>query len=150
MSINYRKAEISDIQTLVTFRKQQLIDEKEVPKTDIDRELIEYFERCLADKSLVQYVAVDGDKIVATGGVHFYLYPPNFGYPSGKIAYIASMYTLLEYRSKGIAAAILRILIDEAQSRGHRRIRLFASELGRPVYEKLGFKDTPGFMKIDL
>jgi len=148
--MNYRKAEISDIQTLVAFRKQQLIDEKEVPRTNIDCELIDYFERCFIDKSLVQYVAMDGDKIVATGGVHFYLYPPTFTNSTGKTAYIASMYTLPTYRGRGIATAILRILIEEAQSHEYRRIRLFASELGRPVYEKMGFEDTPGFMKIDM
>ncbi|MCL2376498.1 MAG: GNAT family N-acetyltransferase [Defluviitaleaceae bacterium] len=148
--MDYRKAEINDIKTLVAFRKQQLLDEGEVPKKNIDSELTRYFEKFLTEESLIQYVAMDGSEIVATGGVHFYLYPPSYSNPTGKTAYIASMYTLPAYRGKGIATAILRILIDEVRARSYKRIRLFASNQGRPVYEKLGFKDTPGFMKIDL
>ena len=144
--MDYRKAEISDIKTLVTFRRQQLIDEGQVPAFSIDNELTQYFERCLTDGSLVQYFAVEDGTIVATGGMHLYAYPPCFKNPSDKMAYIVSIYTLPEYRGKGIATAIMHILIKEANLRGFGRIRLQASEGGRPVYEKLGFKDTLGFM----
>lgn len=147
--MEYRKAEVNDIETLVAFRKQQLIDEKEIPVGNIDRELTNFFEKCLKEGSLIQYVAIDGGAIVATGGVHFYAYPPTFTNRTGKTAYIASMYTLPAYRGRGIATALINILIEEAYSRDYSRIRLFASEEGRRVYAKLGFEDTPGFMKRD-
>jgi len=147
--MEYRIAVADDIGVLVSFRKQQLIDEGQTPNNNIDHELSDYFAKCLSDESLVQYVAVENGEIVATGGVHFYTYPPSFTNSSGKIAYIASMYTLPEYRGKGIATNIMHILMEEAHSRGYSRIRLYASEHGRPVYAKLGFKDTTGFMTRD-
>jgi len=144
--MDYRKAEMADIQTLVSFRKQQLIDEGQTPNGDIDNELADYFRRCLAEGSLIQYVATANGETVATGGVHFYMYPPSYTNPTGKIAYIASMYTLPAHRGKGIATDIVHTLMDEAHKRGYSRVRLYASEHGRTVYAKLGFEDTHGFM----
>ena len=144
--MDYRKAVISDIKTLVTFRKQQLIEEGQIPDGNIDCELSDFFEKCLTDGSLIQYVATEGGTIAATGGVHFYIYPPSYTNRTGKTAYIASMYTLPGYRGKGIATAIMHILMDEAHLRGYDRICLYASKYGRPVYAKLGFEDTRGFM----
>jgi len=40
--------------------------------------------------------------------------------------------------------------LEEAQSREFYVIRLFSSELGRPVYKRYGFEDTPGFMTLRL
>ena len=147
--MDYRKAETGDIETIVTFRKQQLIDEGQTPESNIDSHLAEYFEKCLTEGSLIQYVAVENGTIVATGGMHFFAYPPSFTNPTGKMAYIANVYTMPEHRGKGIATAIMHLLMKEARLRGYSRIRLYASEHGRPIYEKLGFKDTPGFMTKD-
>ena len=149
-SMEYRVAQLSDAQTLATFRKQQLIDEGQIPDVDIDRALTEYFEASLANGSLVQYVAVDNNAIVATGGVHFYLYPPSFRNATGKMAYIANIYTMPDFRKKGIATAILDLLVKEAEMRGYCVIRLQATDQGHSVYEKYGFVDTPGFMTLRL
>ena len=147
--MDYRKAGMDDIETLVAFRKQQLIDEGQTPEGNIDSHLAEYFEKCFAEGSLIQYVALENGVIVATGGVHFFVYPPSFTNYTGKTAYIASVYTLPQHRGKGIATAIMHILMDEAHLHGYQRIRLYASEHGRHVYEKLGFTDTHGFMTKD-
>ncbi|MCL2574508.1 MAG: GNAT family N-acetyltransferase [Defluviitaleaceae bacterium] len=142
----YRRAETDDIPTLLEFRKQQLVDEGQPPKGNIDHEITKFFEKSLAEGSMIQYLSIKDGTIIATGGVHFYAYPPSFMNPTGKIAYIACMYTLPEYRGKGIATAIMHILMDEASLMGYDVIRLHASKLGRPVYQKLGFEGTPGFM----
>ena len=59
--------------------------------------------------------------------------------PSGCKAYIMNMYTKPEYRRKGIANNTLKLLVEDARSRGINEISLEATQMGRPLYEKFGF-----------
>jgi GNAT superfamily N-acetyltransferase len=45
-----------------------------------------------------------------------------------------------DYRRRGIGSALLRHCLDEFHRRGVRCVKLDATPLGRPVYERLGFK----------
>lgn len=45
-------------------------------------------------------------------------------------------------RGKGIGAAITLIAYQDAKAQGYRYGVLFSSELGKPVYQRIGFKDT--------
>ncbi|MGL4605841.1 MAG: hypothetical protein ACRCU3_00025 [Eubacteriaceae bacterium] len=51
--MEFRKATLKDVSTLVELRKQQLIDEGYSGIQNIDLELKNYFERCLADNSFI-------------------------------------------------------------------------------------------------
>lgn len=65
------------------------------------------------------------------------------------VPYILSMYTEPAFRGQGVASLVVRTLVSWAEDRGYRRVALHASEMGRPVYRRLGF--IPGNeMKIDL
>lgn len=81
----------------------------------------------------------------ATGAVLFYDYPPGFSNPSGKVAYIANMFTSPDYRRRGLALEIMDMLVEEARKAGAGEVRLLASEPGRPVYEKYGFIKEEGW-----
>lgn len=94
---------------------------------------------------MVQILAEEEGRTAATGAVIFYDYPPGFDDPTGKVAYIANIFTDPDYRRKGLAVKILDILTEEAQKRGAGTIRLLASEPGRPVYEKYGFVKEYGW-----
>lgn len=96
--------------------------------------------------SLIQYVAVEDDIIIATGGVCFYTLPPSYSNISGKTAYITNMYTKDEYRGRGIATILLNLLVDEVKRTGCKVIKLQASFHGKPVYKKFGFKESEGHM----
>ena len=56
--------------------------------------------------------------------------------------YLLSMYTEKVYRNQGAATSIVAHCIEWAKSNGYDRVTLHASESGRPVYEKFGFKQT--------
>ncbi len=63
--------------------------------------------------------------------------------------YLMSMYTVPSFRGRGVATRIVRASLDWAREHGYRRFTLHASDMGRSVYERLGF--TPGReMVIDL
>ena len=144
--IEYRKANINDVQYLVGYRKQQLIDEGEIFEYKIDSELFDYFISSISDNSLISWLAVDSEKIIATSGVCFYQLPPTSRNPTGKVAYITNMYTLPEYRKQGIGSRLLQLVIAEAKAQKYKLIRLHTSADGKSIYSQAGFTDTDGFM----
>jgi GNAT superfamily N-acetyltransferase len=58
----------------------------------------------------------------------------------GEIAWIAMVLTDPAFRGRGLATALLEHAIAYLREHGSRSIRLDATALGRPVYEKLGFR----------
>lgn len=148
--MNFKLADITDINMLIDFRKRQLIDEGQVPNLNIDCELRNYFSSMLADEKSVIWTAVKNNETVAVGCVYFFQYPPSFKNATGQVAYIHSMYTIDEYRGHGIASHILSLIINETKARGCKVIQLQASEQGKPVYKKIGFVETDGYMIMRL
>jgi len=146
----YRKATSNDIEALVEIRKKQLIDEGIEPSIDIDKELFDFFHIKLNDGSLVEWVVEDGEEIVATAAIVFYQFPPTYTNKTGWKGYITNMYTAANYRKRGIATALLERLVEEAKARKVKKIWLGASTLGRPVYERFGFKDTGEWLDLTI
>lgn len=145
MEIKYRKAGIDDLSTLVDLRLDFLDEARGL--NDEQKSVLrvtnkDYILSGLLDGSLVIFIAEDGGKIIATSGIMFYRHFPNGYTPDGRKAYIGNMYTLPEYRKKGIAAELMRLQLDEAKKRGLTAVSLSATEAGRPVYEKIGFVDV--------
>lgn len=73
---------------------------------------------------------------------------PTFHNPSGYKAYIMNMYTNPAYRRRGIAYKILDLLVNEARNRNISCISLEATDMGRPLYEKYGFKKMNSEMEL--
>jgi GNAT superfamily N-acetyltransferase len=55
------------------------------------------------------------------------------------LAWIGMMLVLPDYRRRGIARKLIQISIDYLQGRGVTCIKLDATPLGQPLYERLGF-----------
>ncbi len=63
--------------------------------------------------------------------------------------YILSMYTEPEFRGLGVASMVVNAAIDWCKKARYARLMLHASEMGRGVYRRLGFKRT-WEMRLDL
>ena len=118
--------------------------------SEVERDEVEtankiYFASALADDSFAAWLAVDGDKVVATSGLSFSVVPPALHF-DGRVAYIMNMFTFPEYRKQGIGAELLKRIVEEAKKRGYKTIKLNATDMGKPLYEKYGFKDGHGEM----
>ncbi|RDW20919.1 GNAT family N-acetyltransferase [Oceanobacillus chungangensis] len=148
--MNYRKANIDDIDKLIELRKQQLVDEGIEPSGDIDKELNVFFHTKLSDSTLIQLLVEDKEEIIACGAIIFYEFPPSYTNKSGKKAYITNMFTKENYRGQGIATNLLTNLVDVAKESGISKIWLGASKLGRPVYKKFGFKETDEWLELNF
>ena len=146
--MEFRKATLEDVATLVKLREQQLIDEGFSILQNISAPLKDYFNSGIADNSFVAWLAIEDNTIIATSGLCFYQLPPNYANPSGKNAYVTNMFTLKNYRRQGIASVLLEKTVYEARSLGFSVIRLHASENGKPLYLKFGFVNSAGYMVL--
>jgi ribosomal protein S18 acetylase RimI-like enzyme len=143
--MEYRKAILSDIDTLSSLRVDMLCEES--PLSGGQREIIEdntrrFFLNGFTDHSVIGCVAVVNQYIVCMGYVNFFSFPPNDWCPNGKTAYVGNMYTLPDFRGKGIASNVLSNLIGEAKARECQRILLHTTDMGRLLYKKFGFEDS--------
>ncbi len=139
-----RLANIEDLEALTALRIAflrdvgNLTDEADVP------EMMEATHRYLAEKmptnEFMAWVAEVDGHIVAMSGLVFYERLALVGNPAGLHAYVLNMYTVPEFRRRGLASALLRDIIAYVkENTAAKRIWLHATDDGRPVYEKLGF-----------
>lgn len=140
--MNYRFAEIWDIDLLVSQRLRFIeVDESGEECDCIKENCYIYFETALKDESCDAIFAEEDGKIVGTGIIFYYASVPSCANPTGKNAYVTSLYVEPDFRGWGIARAIMERLIEKAESRGYKVIMLNASEMGKPLYEKMGFAE---------
>lgn len=87
-------------------------------------------------------VEADG-AVVAGAGILLHHYYPNAKNPRGRpTAYILNVYTEPAHRSRGLAAGLIETILDWCRAHDVPRASLHASELGRALYERLGFAAT--------
>ena len=60
------------------------------------------------------------------------------------------MYVEPNFRRRGIAQTMLYKLIKKALERGYTIIMLNASEIGKPLYEKMGFVECRNGMILEV
>ena len=150
--ITYRKAVLSDIEKLAEIRSFCLKEMHNVTSEEdriiIEQANLEYFKKSLCDNTFVSWIALDNEVIIATSGLSFSVVPPFFNILDGKVAYIMNMYTFPNYRNQGIGTKLFKKLIDEAKQLGYKKITLNATDMGRPLYEKYGFKNIHNGMEF--
>ncbi len=97
----------------------------------------------LARREVFGYLAEGSDgRALASALLWFRPDHPRPGTTKDSTPYVFSVYTVPSARRKGLATRLVRRLVEEARRRGYPRIVLHASEMGLPVYEKLGFERT--------
>ena len=66
--------------------------------------------------------------------------PANGSFITGIVGNLINVLTYPEYRHAGLATRVIGVLIEECRQLGVSAIDLDATEMGRGVYERLGFK----------
>lgn len=148
--MEYRMASDRDIDLLVRSRLETL---RAVNGLEEDYCFSERFEEASrkyfleGDQSTV--LAMEGDQVVGCATMCFLELMPTFSHPAGKRAHLMNVYTDPSRRREGIAARMVSMLIEEAWNRGATEISLDATESGRPLYRKLGFRDSDECMVLE-
>lgn len=149
-SITFRKLVKSDIPAFVELRICQLQEEGAKPTFDLAPSLYAFYEKHMNDGTFLSWLALDGEKIVATSGMSLVEKPPYYANPSGKIGLLSSMYTIKPYRRRGIAKQLLDKVVNEARQYGCGAVQITASDMGVLLYTDYGFKRNENFMQYVL
>jgi ribosomal protein S18 acetylase RimI-like enzyme len=86
---------------------------------------------------------------VANAGMLLMEWPPNLRDLGPVRGYILNVWTEPEHRRKGIARGLMETVMAEARRREIRVMTLHASDEGKQVYEKLGFRRTREMMFVE-
>jgi GNAT superfamily N-acetyltransferase len=100
----------------------------------------------LADGRYLGWIVDDETTPIAGAGVWLIDFPPHWMDPEPIRAYLLNFYVAPSHRGQGLAQKLLKLTVDEARSRGIQVVTLHASVLGRPIYERNGFKPTNEMM----
>lgn len=109
-----------------------------------------YMREAMPAGEFVAYVAESGGEIKATSGLRIYRMAPHPGNLKGVSAYVLNMYTLPEWRGRGLASALLARVVEHARDSGATSVSLRATDAGRPVYERFGFVSEARFMSLRI
>jgi GNAT superfamily N-acetyltransferase len=69
---------------------------------------------------------------------------------SGREGYIINMYVDPGYRWRGIGRSLLERCLAAAEELRLRRLLLYATDDGRPLYARTGFAPNPSWMELPL
>lgn len=81
--------------------------------------------------------------------VHLREAPPRPRWTRGELPYVMNVYTVPEARGRGVATGLLEEILHWCRARGFPRVTLNASDMGRGVYERLGF-ETGSEMRLQF
>ena len=108
-------------------------------KDEFDPLLISESRNYFLNGEQITVLAKRGSRTVGCASLSFIRVMPTFRHPTGKRAHLMNVYTVPEFRRKGIAKRMIEFLIAKAKERGATEISLDSTEAGRPFYLTLGF-----------
>jgi len=149
--ITYRKTTNADMKILMKLRLEMLREVNGLSgEYEYDENFISESRRYFESGEQTTVIASDGETLVGCASLSYTWIMPTFSHPTGNRAHLMNVYTRADYRRRGISKKMVEILIDEAKENGVTEISLDATEMGRPLYESLGFKASDSCMVMDL
>ena len=149
--IIYRKTTKADMKILMKLRLELLREVNGLSgEYEYDENFIFESRRYFESGEQTTVIASDGETLVGCASLSYTWIMPTFSHPTGNRAHLMNVYTRADYRRRGISKKMVEILIDEAKENGVTEISLDATEMGRPLYESLGFKASDSCMVMDL
>jgi GNAT superfamily N-acetyltransferase len=143
MNITYHKATIDEVSILVEKRILFALElsgqQNEEAILLLRNQMTQYFSKATIENSCISFIAKCDGMVAGIGSCHFREMPGNFKNPSGKWGYIMNMYTVPEFRRRGICKGILNSLVEEGKKYGITAFDLHATKEGERVYVKEGF-----------
>lgn len=148
-----RLATIADAETIASHRARMFRDMGQLTEEAFQvlrlksRERIEQDMRAGSYVSWLASLAGAPNQLIAGAGIQLRRVPPHptanpAEIADGRHGVIVNVFTEPEWRRRGLAAFLLRQIIDWARVQKLDRLLLHASKEGRSLYERLGFVAT--------
>lgn len=88
----------------------------------------------------VAYIAYSNDKIISTVLLYISEKPANPHNIRSKTGEVLNVITEPDFRRKGIAQKLIKIMLDDARDMKLSAVKLDATDMGKTMYLKAGFK----------
>jgi len=151
--VKIRAADVSDVPKLIHHRRMMWWDmgrRDEKALHLMETAANEYFQAAVAEGSYVGFLAENASgAVIGGGGIVISAWPGVWGQRHPRRAMILNMYVEREHRRQGIARALMEKMIVWCKENQFASVGLHASDQGRGLYEKLGFKPTTE-MRLEL
>ncbi len=148
--ITVEKAGKDRLPDILKIRREMLAVVNNVPECGISDEIMRISEEYFSSEEHTTALAYCDGKLAGCASICWMNVMPTYSHPTGKRGHIMNVYTRSEYRRMGAARKMVEFLISEARARGVTHISLDATEMGRPLYEALGFHSSEESMGLDL
>lgn len=102
------------------------------------KHLPDYYLRHM-ENDFFAYLALEDGKPVSTVFLLIIERPANLNFITGKSGILLNVYTDPAYRKRGLASALLNMAMEDAKKFNVSNVELQATDMGIPIYEKLGF-----------
>jgi ribosomal protein S18 acetylase RimI-like enzyme len=147
--VSVRPAVPDDAYTIARLR-QAMYDERNTPPSppSYREALYVYWYEMLESGQGVGWVAEDEGRIVGMAMLLLHDHPPRPGGPTRR-GYVHNVYIAPEQRQRGHGRALMEAVIAFSREQGLQRLELRSSELGRVLYESVGF-ETAEYMILKL
>lgn len=144
-SVHIEKADINDLEQLVGLRTAYLLEDYgTVPQEQLDKiseKLPDYFRRHL-NRDCFVYAAKSANEIVSCCFLIVSEKPSNLDFINGVVGTVMNVYTKPEYRRKGLAGKLLKMLLEDSEKMGLDLVELKATDSGYRLYKSVGFEDS--------
>ena len=148
-----REATSSDIPALLRHRRLMWWDmgrRDETALNVMEKAATEYFTQALPEGSYRGFLAIaPSGEVIGGGGIVISPWPGVIGQAHPRRAMILNLYVERQHRRQGVASALMKRMIAWCRQMGFCSVALHASEEGRPLYERLGFRPT-NEMRLDF
>ncbi len=142
--ITFRKGALEDLDTILTLRMAMLAEVGNIEDNSnlsvLKAANRNYLMKKLASEQFIAWLAEAQGEAVSICAVIPFERPPISENLKGIEGNILNMYTLPEWRGKGIASSLLSRIISFMETKGAARLWLRATPSGRSIYEKAGFQ----------
>jgi GNAT superfamily N-acetyltransferase len=102
-----------------------------------------YFREAIPQGNYLAWMAETADgRIVASGGIALVPWPGSPDFPATRRGWILGIFTEPAFRRRGIALRVMETIVEWCRGAGFDYVSLHASNDGRAVYEKMGFRPT--------
>lgn len=149
--MEFRRATKADVEAFVDVRIEFVTQIRTIADVDDFRaRTLEYLTDHIERDDLLIYLALEDGEIVSSCMASLYQTPPVPSCRTGRTAELLNVYTKQEFRRRGLAEQLIRMLFTQLQARGIEKVLLDYTEDGLPLYQKLGFTVLPHQMELKL
>jgi GNAT superfamily N-acetyltransferase len=111
----------------------------DLPPTDWEFDYENFLKDYLTADYFYAFVMIQDEKIIGTGNVFL----------KASIGWLANIIVDEKYRGKGLGFKMTTFLVEFLKSKGCETQLLIATELGEPVYQKVGFRKFTDYQSFE-